>query len=68
MLEIDDDIYAVSISSIVNIANFWQFFIPYKFSKFFEEFIPVHLIRYFRDNDGVFACLAFLNTTFCADS
>ena len=67
LLELNDDVDAMTVGSVVDVADFGQFLVAHELAEFFKQTLTVHLIGNFFDNNGRFAVLAFDNFTLCAN-
>ena len=63
LLELNDDVDAMTVGSVVDVADFGQFLVAHELAEFFKQTLTIHLIGNLFDNNGRFTVLAFDNFT-----
>ena len=61
LLEVDDDIDAVAVGAVVDVADLGQLLLAHQLAQLLQQALAVHLVGYLGDHDGAAAVLAFLH-------
>ena len=66
-LEVDDDVDAVAIRAVVDVADLRQLLLAHELAEFLEQALAIDLVRNLLDNDGVAAVLLLFDLALGAD-
>ena len=66
-LELDDDVDAVAVSAVVDVADLGQLLVAHQLAELLEQAVAVDLVGDLADDDGALAVLTLLHRAFGAD-
>ena len=61
LLEVDDDVDAVAVGAVVDVADLGKLLLAHELAKLLEQALTVHLVGNLRHHDGALAVLALLH-------
>ena len=64
LLQIDNDVDAMAVRSVVNVGNLRQLLVAHELAELLEQALAVHLVGNLADHDRRFAILAILDRAF----
>ena len=66
-LQVDDDVDALAVGGVVDVADFGQLLVAHQLAELLQQALAVHLVGDFLHHDGGAAVLLFLDLAFRAD-
>ena len=66
-LQVDDDVDALAVGGVVDVADFGQLLVAHQLAELLQQALAIHLVGDFLHHDGGAAVLLFLDLAFRTD-